>query len=100
MLQSFAHYTHFGRGIKAFVGWKAKTSRQKASAFSHAIADDPLDKVLEPHPEAEVLKETAVPAVSLDEHTKTVVPPEGAEIVDGDEGVVFGGKDRDGNGEA
>jgi hypothetical protein len=100
MLQLFAHYTHFGRGSKAFVGCQAKTSRQKASAFSHAIADDPLDKVLEPHPETEVLKETAVPAVALDEHPKPFVSPEGAEIVDGDEGVVLGGKDRGRNGEA
>jgi hypothetical protein len=100
MLQSIAHYTHFERGIKAFVGRRAKTFRQKTSGFSRTIADDPLDKVLEPHPEAEVLKETAVPAVALDEHPKTVVSPEGAEIVDGNDGVVLGGKDRDGNGEA
>ena len=75
MLQSFAHYTHFGRGIKVFIGRKAKTFRQKASGFSHAIADDPLDEVLEPHPEAEVLKETAVPAEALDDQAQSIVSP-------------------------
>ena len=57
MLQSFDHYTHFERVIKGLVGRNTNTFKQKASDFERAIADCPFNEVLEPHLEAEVLKE-------------------------------------------